>query len=509
MRVRTFAVWALLGATASIGAALLIPVPHARGESHDGPTVAPLPASETETDASRFVDGKTLVLDGRLGHGAIASSRSGSETFVLATITGGEASSDVPSAPPPVHLAIVVDRSGSMAGKKMDSAIAAAVGAVERMHDGDRATVIAFDTAAKVLVPPTSLDAGTRPAVEASIRAMHVGGDTCISCALTSATAELDASPGPPGEVKRVLLISDGEATTGIRDAVGLRTLAARARDRGITVSTIGVDLTFDEKVMAGIAQESNGRHWFVPDASALSRVFEEELGALETAIASEAELAITPARGVIVEEVLDRAFRREGGRVRIPLGAFDAREEKTVLLRVRVPAGVEGVEPVADLELSYRDVATRAEARCKGSLGLDVRGDGSEQKDLDPFVAARLERSRTSHALTKANELFERGHAEAARDEIARRQRELATAAAPAEASAAALPPRAKAFARPLGGDFKEQEAALNAAQSGLAGAATTTPRAGRAGPAAPSPSPQTQQALKTNQAHAVDLAF
>jgi len=500
MRVRSFALWSVLGVSLASAGAFLLPVPVARGGG--GTTRGPVgdPASDPVADHSHFVDGTTLLLDGRLGHASIErdSRGSSSSTFLLATVTGVKGGTAETSRPPPVHFALAVDRSGSMAGPKMANAIAAAVGAVDRMHEGDRVTVVAFDDTARLVVPPTTVDAATRPSIESAIRGMHAGGDTCISCALDRATEALDSSPGPRDEVRRILLISDGEATTGIRDTAGLRTLAARARDRGFSVSTIGVDLAFDEKVMAAIAQESNGRHWFVPDPSALGQVFDQELGSLETAVATNAELTIEPAPGVVVDDVLDRSFRREGGRIVVPLGAFDPQEEKTVLLSVRLPAGTSGTEPVAKLSVDYRDVGAARDRESNGSLEVDVRDDGTAQKELDPFVAARVERSRTAKSLLKANELFSRGHAAAARAEIAERAQELATAAPTTVARAAALPP---APVRPIGGDFDSQRSALEHAQAGFA--AAPSPAAG--GPAAPA----AKSALKKNQSSAVDLAF
>jgi Ca-activated chloride channel homolog len=506
MRVRSFALWSMLGVSLASAAAFLLPVPAAHGGGGASQHPVGDPGSDPATpDRAHFVDGTTLLLDGRLGHASIERDARGdsASTFVLATVTGVKAGQGDTSRPPPVHLALAVDRSGSMAGPKMANAIAAAVGAVDRMHEGDRVTVVAFDDTARLVVPPTTIDAATRPAVESSIRAMHAGGDTCISCALERATEALDASPGPRDEVRRILLISDGEATTGIRDTTGLRTLAARARDRGFSVSTIGVDLAFDEKVMAAIAQESNGRHWFVPDASALGQVFDQELGSLETAVATNADLTIEPAPGVVVDDVLDRSFRREGGRIVVPLGAFDPQEEKTVLLSVRLPADGTGTEPVAKLSVAYRDVDAGRDRESAGSLEVDVRDDGTAQKELDPFVAARVERSRTARSLLKANELFSRGHAAAAHAELARRAQELATAAPTAVARAEALPP---APVRPIKDDFEVQRKAIVAAQSGFSAANAAGGAAGA--PAAPA-TPAAKSTEKTNQASATDLAF
>ena len=505
MRVRTFALWAAVGIACSSAGALLLPIPAARG---DGPRSGRI---EPETDpvraASHFVDGETLLLDGRLGHASVERDPAGGTagTFVLATVTGADVIADERVAPPPVHLAIVIDRSGSMEGVKMGNAIAAAVGAVERMHDGDRATVIAFDDTARVLVRPTPIDPSTRPSVESSIRGMRAGGDTCISCALDVATSTLESSPGPRDEVRRILLISDGEPTTGVRDLRGLRALAAKARDRGFAVSTIGVDLAFDEKVMAAIAQESNGRHFFVPDPGALERVFEQELGTLETALATDADLAIEPAPGVVIDDVLDRSFRREGARIVVPLGAFDARQEKTVLIKVRVPADAEGNQQVARLSLTYRDVLRRHDGRCAGTLALEVRSDGSAQRDLDPFVAARVERNRTARTLTEANDLFERGHVDEARAALARRETELSKAKAPTVAAATALPGPIRGSARPVDKDFGEQQAAIAQAESGF------SPTTAHAAPGEPPPAvtPAAKSAVRSNQANASDLSF
>lgn len=507
MRLRSFALWSALGVSLASAGAFLLPMPAARG---GGPVqqAGGDPTPDPDVDHAHFVDGTTLLLDGRLGHASIARDAHGesASTFLLATVTGVKAGATTETPrPPPVHLALAVDRSGSMAGPKMANAIAAAVGAVDRMHEGDRVTVVAFDDTARLVVPPTTIDGASRPSVESAIRSMRAGGDTCISCALERATEALDSSPGPRDEVRRILLISDGEATTGIRDAAGLRTLAARARDRGFSVSTIGVDLEFDEKVMAAIAQESNGRHWFVPDASALGQVFDQELGSLETAVATNAELSIEPAPGVVVDDVLDRSFRREGGHIVVPLGAFDPQEEKTVLLSVRVPADATGAEPVAKLTVEYRDVEGAREGESSGSLEVDVRDDGTAQKQLDPFVAARVERSRTARSLLKANDLFSHGHAAAARAELAKRDEELATAAPSAISRAAALAP---APVRPVDGDFEAQRSAVANAEAGF-GAAVASVAAGAPAPAAPAATPAAKSALKKNQASAVDLAF
>ena len=168
--------------------------------------------------------------------------------------------------------------------------------------------------------------------------------DECMSCGLESAMAELDGARVSADEVDRAILLSDGAANRGVKDVSGLRRIAGRMRDRGCAVTTIGLDEDFVEKVMAAIATESNGHHYFVADAADLTRVFDRELDALLATVARDAELVIEPARGVEVAEGFDRAFRREGKLVVVPLGAFGTKQEKTALLRLHVPADNAGV---------------------------------------------------------------------------------------------------------------------------------------------------------------------
>jgi Ca-activated chloride channel family protein len=309
-----------------------------------------------------------------------------------------------------------------------------------------------------------------------------------------------------------VLLISDGEATTGIRDVGGLRALASRVGARGSSVSTIGVDLAFDEKVMAAIAQEANGRHWFVPDASALQGVFQEELGSLEATVASGAELTIEPAPGVVLEDVLDRPFRRVGGRLVVQLGSFDPKQEKTVLLKARVPSDQDGLVKVARMNLAYRDLAQELDAHCGGNLEIEVRSDGTAQRDIDPFVAARVERSLTARTLTEANDLFKSGKDKEARTKLEERQRELAQVAGPARMSpkAAAAP----AFGRSLDADFHEQESALAEAQAGFAPAPPAATMGvlgghGMGGGGSGASTPAAKSTVRSNQAAAVQMGF
>jgi len=518
MKLKTTAILAALGIVASTAGALAIPVSRTPGVSPD-PAIATtdLGSAGAEKDPARLTAGDTLLVDARLGHASIAKNARG-ETFLFAQVAAGD--SGGPRAAPPMNLAIVIDRSGSMKGDRIANAMNAAVSAIERMRDGDSVTVVSFDTSADVVVPPTRVTASNKRSMEAAVRAIRLGGDTCISCGMQAAMRELDATPLTGDRVNRMIILSDGATNAGVRDVPGLRAMAGRMHGKGVTISTIGVDVDFDEKVMAALAQEGNGRHYFVANAQNLQSVFSQEFDELLASVAKEAELAIDLAPGVELVEVFDRSFRREGNKLVVPFGTFSAKQEKTVLVKLRVPADREGTQPVADVKLAYRDLSKQSDAATAGSLALVVRSDGAEQKDLDPFVAARVERSRTAQTLTDANRLFEAGRIDEARAKLATRKTELKKQESEALAFAAAKPSRAPArAAKSLDRDFGDQAGALAQAEASFAAPPSSPAKGGSAGPAdafsapaaaAPAPSTRAGKAsVRVNQQTASELGF
>jgi Ca-activated chloride channel homolog len=489
MKVRTVAALAALGMTFTSLSVWSLTDPEKRlppdGVDRWVGRRSPLPPPE-DGKASFALQG-TLDVSGRLAHSKLAADRE-SETFVLVNVRGDDRATGVRSER---HLSIVVDRSGSMQGKRLANAVAAAQGAVERLTDGDTVSVVDYATTARELVPTTRLDDDARRQILGDLARLTASGDTCISCALDTT---LRAMGGRRGAVDRVLLISDGEATTGVRDIDGMRRVAASLGNMGATVSTIGVDVDYNERMMAAIAQEANGRHYFVSSPEGLARIFDEELRGLERTVARDARLELEFAPGVELDDIDDRGFRREGSRAIVPLGTFAAGEERTVLARVRIPRGASGERDVVTARVVYDDVESGSGRRDEARLALEMTSDGSSST-IDPIVEERVGRSGTVAALDEANRLFESGDAEAAR---ARVKDELDKVKSGRSSAVATAPAPAK---RALDDGFARQEAALGSALGGFA-----------APPPAAAPDAEglrkSKSVLKQNQAEASDLA-
>jgi len=482
MKTRTIVITALLCSALSSAGAFAIPL---KGNPSSTPTVAgvaTLVANGTvdPNDPSRFSAGKaSLTLDARLGHPSIATSSRG-ETFLFAQVSSVEKAQGKASTP--INIGIVIDRSGSMSGARINNAIAGGVAALEKAREGDTVSLVTFDDTARVDVAPTVVSSETRGSIERAIRNVRVGGGTCLSCGIeTSMRAMLNSRHGNDLAVNRMVVLSDGAANVGVQDIRGLRAIAARSRDNGVPISTIGVDLDFDERVMTAIANEANGKHHFVSNASGLSTIFADEFDSAIASVAKDAELSVELGKEVEVAEVFDRPFKRVGNRITIPFGTFGERQEKTVLMRLHVPANHVGPVEVGDVKLTYKDLVDASGGECAGRLALAVKDDGSEAKAMDPFVAERVERSRTSKTLAQANDLFEQGRKDEALRIVEARKADVAAKAAAAPPPSIANAFKPKGSFRALDEEFADQNAALGAASSGFAAAPSAESAQGR----------------------------
>lgn len=444
----------------------------------------------------QFTNGSTLMVEGRLGHSTLVSDRD-NETFLYVDVKAPVDA--VQSVAAPVNLAIVIDRSGSMSGKKMENAIQAARGMVQRLRDGDVVSLITYDTDVQTLASNVTVDSTSRQTVLERLSGITPGGDTCISCGLDAAMSTLSFRDGM---VKRILLLSDGEATAGVRDVEGFRRIASRARDMGCSISSVGVDVEYNERIMTAVAVESNGRHYFVENPSGLAAVFDQELQSLVKTVATNAELRVQLAPGVELVQVFDRAFRREGNALIVPMGSFTAADDKTMLVKVRVPRGAEGLRDVASVSLAFQDLVKGGAGSCQGDLITRLSSDPSQASALDPIVAGRVGRAETAATLQEANRLFARGDFTGARARLTNKRKELEEKL-DTFAKAAPSPRRAEVDA-----DFDRQLDALADASDGFArppaGAASSSANAGP-----PNQSRGGKVQVRENASQAAEMGF
>lgn len=154
------------------------------------------------------------------------------------------------------ELALVLDRSGSMAGEKFEQARTAAIGVLESLRSEDRFQLVAFSGDVSAFTRGAELaDTKSIQAAVEWLRALKPGGGTNISDALAAVLA-----PAPEeGVLPLVLLMTDGQPTVGLTNEAELNASVERLNTHGRRVHLLGVGHDVNAPLLDRIARDSRG----------------------------------------------------------------------------------------------------------------------------------------------------------------------------------------------------------------------------------------------------------
>lgn len=280
---------------------------------------------------------------------------------LLLTVTPPPA--DTSTARPPLNLALVLDRSGSMGERnKMTFAREAAVFAVRELKPTDRVSVVAFDDKIEVVVPNSPVT--DAESVVRKINAIHPRGSTALHGGWQEGARQVQAHRQAEG-VNRVLLLSDGLANVGESrpDVIAneVHTFAAA----GVSTSTLGVGDDYNENLMEAVARSGDGNYYYVESPAQLPNIFRTELHGLSATAGVDVTLTLEPRAGVTVADVLTECDKTTDGRLRLP--NLIAGVPVRVVLRLNVPA-LSGEQDLLRFRLDWHapkdDIRQSAEAR-------------------------------------------------------------------------------------------------------------------------------------------------
>jgi Mg-chelatase subunit ChlD len=188
---------------------------------------------------------------------------------------------------PSLALALVIDRSGSMTGQKLELAKDAARTTTELLGSSDLISVVAFDSSSYLVVRLQR--AANRLRILSDIARIQAGGGTNIKPALQDAFGQLQAATA---KVKHVILLSDGQSPYG-----GIAELVDEMASNRITVSAVGVGDGADRTLLQMIAERGNGRFYFTEDASNIPKIFTKETTQVARSALVEEQTSVRPVK--------------------------------------------------------------------------------------------------------------------------------------------------------------------------------------------------------------------
>ncbi len=276
-----------------------------------------------------------------------------SQRFVLGRITAPRATSE--RTRPSVNLAIVLDRSGSMSGPKLDVAKAAVIEAIDRLQPTDRFSVVVYDDVVEVVIESTPASSEARRGAVDHLRSIAARGSTNLGEGWLRGCEQVATHLAERG-VNRCLLLTDGLANVGITDPGALATHAAELRARGISTSTFGVGSDFDERLLQDLADTGGGHFYYIADAAQIRDAITSEVGETLEIVARDVALEVAAREDIRVEPISPYRATAVGGRTVVALGDLGSEQVVDVVLRLSFPYGRAGHETGVIVTLNDRD---------------------------------------------------------------------------------------------------------------------------------------------------------
>lgn len=324
-------------------------------------------------------------------------------------------SADADRARPDLNVSLVLDRSGSMQGEKLEQAREAARYAVGLLSPQDYLSLVVYDTQVQVLVPSTRVQ--NRQRFYQAIDEIYAGSSTALFAGVSRGAQEVRRQLSAD-RVNRVILLSDGIANVGPDSPAALQDLGHSLRREGISVTTIGLGSGYNEDLMTRLAAAADGNHAFVESPRDLVKIFDAEFRDALSIAALDVKIEIDCAPGVRPIRIMNRDGDIRDGRVFVNLSQVLASQEKYVLVELELPQNREGTAfEVASARVAYRGLDGLSRNASSPAVKASYTADsGVAAKSVKPEVREQVALQLATEASEEAVRLRDEGKAKEAK---------------------------------------------------------------------------------------------
>jgi len=256
----------------------------------------------------------------------------------------------------PLNLSLVIDRSGSMAGDKIDYTRQAAQFLVQHLGANDMFSIVLYNDKVETLLAPEHVS--NKDSVAQLLDRIRVRGTTNLSGGWLEGCNHVAAHLSE-SSLNRVILMSDGLANRGVTDNNMLITMAKQKYGEGVATTAMGLGKDFNEDLMMEMANAGGGAFYFIESPEVTPEIFKEELTGLLSVVGQNLTITVTTGEEVSAIRQLnaypvDVTGRETGFR----LGDIFAHEVKTLVLELSIPAlDTIGEAKIASLRFDYDEI--------------------------------------------------------------------------------------------------------------------------------------------------------
>jgi len=311
----------------------------------------------------------------------------------------------------PVDLCLVLDRSGSMSGDRLDCAKKAIIMVMKALSSKDCVHLVQYDHTVDVVFE--NMDITKLATMEAKVKKIEAGGSTNIGGGLEKAY-EILRQRSSVASTKRVFLFSDGMNNAGNhRSTSDFSKLVSSACKDSISTASFGIGDGFNEELMSTIAEVGCSDYFFIQTAKDIERIVAAALQFLLTTLGKEVALTVRGQNGAVVTKV----FGHEDASKPIPLGFLSYGTTRTLVVEYTAGVGEKSGTSVDLLKysLEYTSVADGARVCVAGSMAQRVTESDADAAGVNPEVQTEVEFQRAAEREEAALDMLRQGRVEEA----------------------------------------------------------------------------------------------
>ena len=300
----------------------------------------------------------------------------------------------------PLNLCLVLDRSGSMEGPPLEYAKQAAQYVVDLLSPNDVLSIVVFDETVDVLMPPQKVT--DKQAIKNGVAQIQPGYTTNISDAMTLAAQQLK-SLDDLSRATRMVFLTDGEPTAGIKEFQPLVTHAGDIKARGITCTFLGFGPEYNEELLAAMAKKTGGNYYYISQPQLIPEVFRTELEKLITVAAMNVRLSLRLSRWVSLRGGTGIGLVSDDASVSMELADLERGAVLQQVLDFDFDNHPLGHYVVATGKLTYEDASSGTTKVVPLDLVIEFTADAARYSVApDPRVASAHQVSAASRVVEK-----------------------------------------------------------------------------------------------------------
>jgi len=253
-----------------------------------------------------------------------------------------------------VDMVIVLDRSGSMKGRKIEDARRSVLELLSSLAAEDRFALITYSDDVHIASGLSNVTDASRVRIASAVNTIRAGGGTNLGAGL-QAGIDILVSSSHHVNAAKVILISDGLANKGLTDVKALSDIAAVAVEKEFAVSTVGVGIDFNEHLMTAIADQGTGSYYYLENPAAFAEVFQKEFYNTQTAAVTGVKIQIPMNIGITLADAAGYPITNQNGHMIFYPGNLRSGQTRNLFLTLKVPTNSQKTFEIDNIKVSYQ----------------------------------------------------------------------------------------------------------------------------------------------------------